>query len=86
MLLIDFAEVERTTAPKSQQFPISDVCRGSETVSHKSHKLKNDHCHIDLVARGLLCCSCNTLIGRLGDTTEAVKKRTQKILDYLDNI
>lgn len=38
-----------------------------------------DHCHSTGAVRGLLCHSCNSGIGLLGDTSSAV----QKALDYL---
>ncbi len=38
-----------------------------------------DHCHIDKTFRGWLCNSCNSGIGILGDTEEAL----QRALDYL---
>ena len=36
--------------------------------------LNVDHCHSTGKVRGLLCTSCNTSIGKLGDTAESVMK------------
>jgi len=36
--------------------------------------LCTDHCHKTGVVRGRLCHSCNTSIGRLGDTVEALER------------
>jgi hypothetical protein len=42
-------------------------------------KLCVDHCHTTGQVRGLLCDACNTSIGKLGDTAEAL----QRVADYL---
>lgn len=42
-------------------------------------KLHIDHCHNTNKIRGLLCSSCNTSLGKLGDTVE----KLQKAVDYL---
>lgn len=38
-----------------------------------------DHCHETDTVRGLLCMNCNTALGKLGDTAEAL----QRAVDYL---
>lgn len=40
-----------------------------------------DHCHATGMVRGLLCTSCNTGIGNLGDSIEML----ERALDYLRN-
>lgn len=50
-----------------------------------TEKLHFDHCHSMGKVRGVLCLSCNTLIGRLGDTSEKVKNKTLAILKYLES-
>lgn len=45
----------------------------------KEDKLVMDHCHISNKIRGLLCTSCNTGIGKLGDSLKGVRQA----LDYL---
>lgn len=44
------------------------ICRSTE------EKLVVDHCHSTGKVRGLLCGSCNTGIGHLGDTAESVSR------------
>lgn len=51
----------------------------SKHVSELERRLAVDHCHETGRIRGLLCMPCNTSLGQLGDTTEAM----QKILSYL---
>lgn len=41
--------------------------------------LRIDHCHVTGVIRGLLCDSCNSALGRLGDTVDGLTKA----LNYL---
>ncbi len=38
-----------------------------------------DHCHGTRIPRGILCSNCNTAIGQLGDTADAL----QRAVDYL---
>ena len=47
----------------------------------KNRALAIDHCHITGRIRGLLCVSCNTSLGQLGDSVEAI----EKVLVYLSN-
>lgn len=39
-----------------------------------------DHCHASGKVRGILCGNCNTALGKLGDSVEAI----QKVLKYLE--
>lgn len=51
-----------------------------EHVRNKNIKnLSLDHCHLSGKVRGLLCATCNTSIGALGDTSETI----QMVLNYL---
>jgi hypothetical protein len=43
-----------------------------------------DHCHESQKPRGILCRHCNTLIGRLGDSLPAVKRKVENIIQYLE--
>ena len=54
------------------------ICEGADKGA-KARYWCVDHCHDTLKVRGLLCRSCNSAIGQLGDTSEAL----QKALDYL---
>lgn len=47
----------------------------------KSIKLALDHCHETGAVRGILCTSCNTALGRLGDTADALRA----VVAYLEN-
>ena len=38
-----------------------------------------DHCHATGIVRGILCNGCNTALGKLGDTEDAILR----VLDYL---
>ncbi|WP_353843597.1 endonuclease domain-containing protein [Mesorhizobium sp.] len=42
-----------------------------------------DHCHDSGIVRGMLCCGCNTLLGRMGDTAVAVMNTANKFVAYL---
>lgn len=42
-----------------------------------------DHDHNTEKVRGLACHSCNTLLGRLGDTAERIEERAETLLIYL---
>ena len=45
-------------------------------------RLAVDHCHDTGVVRGLLCQSCNTSIGKLGDNIEGLKRALNYLKDY----
>lgn len=49
-----------------------------------THNLHFDHCHATNKARGILCVSCNTLIGKLGDSYISAESRMKDILNYLE--
>lgn len=55
------------------------VCEGANADSVKNKRLTVDHDHRTGKVRGLLCFTCNTSIGKLGDTYEAL----QRAADYL---
>lgn len=55
------------------------VCAICERPPPKGRSLVIDHCRSTGRVRGLLCYSCNFLIGKLGDTVESATK----VLDYL---
>jgi hypothetical protein len=67
----------------------ADFDRLAESQAHKcaicgrEKKLAVDHCHETGRIRGLLCTSCNALLGWLGDQPEAVARAFTKILSYL---
>lgn len=50
------------------------ICQRHEDTFCRS--LAIDHCHSTGLVRGLLCGSCNTAIGRLGDNVEGLKRAT----------
>lgn len=59
------------------------ICHNPEVNKDKNGKIKwlaVDHNHDTNEIRGLLCSSCNTGIGLLGDSTETLKKA----IKYLD--
>ena len=43
-----------------------------------------DHDHDTGDMRGILCNNCNTLLGRMGDSSAEVARRSRMMLDYLD--
>ena len=72
---IPVKEVETTLKRANGQ---CEICGSQENLHF-------DHCHKHLTARGILCCSCNTLIGRLGDNYEEASVQVKKILKYLSS-
>lgn len=48
-------------------------------VSEFKHNLAVDHCHETGRIRGLLCVSCNTSLGHLGDTPASI----QRVFNYV---
>lgn len=58
------------------QLGVCKICRqGPESTRNNGHKyLAVDHCHTTGVVRGLLCMSCNTALGQLGDSTELLRR------------
>lgn len=53
-------------------------CTEDEAILKTSRRFVIDHCHTTETVRGILCSSCNSGIGLLGDDVESVKKA----LDY----
>lgn len=51
----------------------------SKGKTNRGRSLVYDHCHDSMKFRGVLCDSCNTAIGKLGDTIEGV----QRAIKYL---
>lgn len=43
-------------------------------IPGKRHKLHVDHCHVTGKVRGFICNKCNTGLGKLGDTAEALER------------
>jgi Recombination endonuclease VII len=43
-----------------------------------------DHDHETDTLRGIVCKPCNTILGMLGDASDAIRARTSLFLDYLD--
>ena len=53
------------------------VCGRDHDYIVKGRSFAVDHCHETGAIRGLLCTSCNQAIGKLGDTTEAIKSAVE---------
>jgi len=51
------------------------LCGGTDP----DRRLAVDHCHETGAVRGLLCFACNTGIGKLGDTAEALYRAWQYV-------
>ena len=45
-----------------------------------------DHCHATDLLRGLLCGTCNTAIGKFGDTVEGVQKAYNYLLEFYQRV
>ena len=43
------------------------------------NEMNVDHCHATGIVRGILCSSCNTAIGLLGDTPESINRAIQYV-------
>ena len=56
---------------------------GSCEICGSTKNLHFDHCHNTSNPRGVLCCKCNTLLGKLGDDYDSVFNSTQSFLSYL---
>ena len=59
-----------------------DTCTICDNSPHTGRPLVYDHCHITGKFRGVLCDSCNTALGKLGDNIEGL----QNAIKYLENI
>ena len=61
-----------------KQNGVCAICEKPETAkaanSNQVRQLSVDHCHKTGKIRGLLCSSCNLIIGRLGDNEESLRK------------
>lgn len=67
----------------NSQKGVCAICHNPETVLGKDKKIKNlsiDHCHSTGNVRGLLCNSCNNLIGRCDDNVSIL----QNAISYLN--
>ena len=56
---------------------------GKCQICSATENLVFDHIHETGAPRGCLCHSCNTMLGRLGDTNEQIFKRMEDIKSYL---
>jgi len=65
----------------NKQNGVCAICHKKSFRKNKETFLCIDHCHETNKIRGLLCWSCNTAIGKLGDNIESI----QNVLDYLKN-
>lgn len=57
-----------------QYSSLLEAQNNSCSICKKKKKLFVDHCHSSGAVRGLLCHSCNSGIGFLGDTEESLKR------------
>jgi hypothetical protein len=55
-----------------------DIC--NSVSDHFSNKLNVDHCHETGKVRGMLCFSCNVMLGQVKDDTNRLKKA----IEYLE--
>lgn len=57
------------------------ICGGQETAAHKTTQLKRrlavDHCHVTKKVRGILCTSCNTVLGNAKDDIDILLKAVE---------
>ncbi len=77
--------VEEYDQQLARQNGVCAICKSSETSNDhyngKPRRLAVDHDPITNKVRGLICRSCNLLLGNLGDTLENAKRYTE----YLEN-
>lgn len=68
----------------AEQDGVCKICTNPETAVYpQTGKIKNltvDHCHKTGRVRGLICFSCNIILGHLEDRPEVV----HSVLDYLN--
>jgi hypothetical protein len=60
------------------------ICGTTKNTDGK--KLYIDHCHETKKIRGILCRKCNTGIGLLGDTAEAIRKAYEYMIKSENNL
>ncbi len=65
--------VEQRDALLASQDGACALC-GRPLREFKPREANIDHCHETGRVRGILCGGCNTALGRLGDTPEAIAK------------
>ena len=60
------------------------ICKQPETHKRngKVKALAVDHCHKSEVIRGLLCCDCNTGIGKLREDVNALSNAIEYLRKY----
>ena len=61
--------------------PMPEVCDCCGGPSNGRGSLHFDHCHRTNRFRGWLCSTCNTAIGKLGDTAAGVARAVAYLLD-----
>ena len=74
----------RHSVPLEQVEAILDSSDGCCEICGEEVKLFVDHCHDSSVVRGLLCRTCNSALGFLGDTPEKVLRLLPKIEQYFN--
>jgi hypothetical protein len=57
------------------------ICGCTDTGSKRTASLNIDHCHETGEVRGLLCHSCNLVLGHAKDNTEVL----QRAIDYINS-
>lgn len=67
----------------SEDIVESVMSKGFCQICGKTENLVFDHIHLTNTARGCLCTSCNTMLGRLGDTNEQILARLELIRGYV---
>ena len=60
----------------------NNSCKICSVQFSESKKHKIDHCHKTGVVRGLLCCSCNTALGKFKDSPDTLRKAAAYVEDH----
>lgn len=55
-------------------------------TANKTEVLQCDHCHKSKTRRGLLCTSCNTLLGRFADDPKRIRLFADKVEAYFRSV